>query len=109
MYRSLSGPSPKSVAPSLVAGGWIPRGRYYDAHEVFNRSHRLIILAYEVNGKPPSVLHRASLRLRRKDELGFKMVNWIAAIEVVCDFADLGAGQGGYDEDHEFYGYRMPI
>jgi hypothetical protein len=25
------------------------------------------------------------------------------------DFADLGAGQGGYNEDHEFYGYRMPI
>jgi hypothetical protein len=23
--------------------------------------------------------------------------------------APLGAGQGGYNEDHEFYGYRMPI
>ena len=41
--------------------------------------------------------------------LGFKMVKWIAAIEFVQDFADLGAGQGGYNEDHEFYGYRMPI
>ena len=29
--------------------------------------------------------------------------------EYVSDFADLGAGQGGYNEDHEFYGYRMPI
>jgi hypothetical protein len=28
---------------------------------------------------------------------------------LVRDFADLGAGQGGYNEDHEFYGYRMPI
>jgi len=27
----------------------------------------------------------------------------------VHDFADLGAGHGGYNEDHEFYGYRMPI
>jgi len=27
----------------------------------------------------------------------------------VHDFAHLGAGQGGYNEDHEFYGYRMPI
>jgi len=27
----------------------------------------------------------------------------------VADFAGLGAGQGGYNEDHEFYGYRMPI
>jgi hypothetical protein len=33
----------------------------------------------------------------------------IVAIEFVHDFADLGAGQGGYNEDHEFYGYRMPI
>jgi methionine sulfoxide reductase catalytic subunit len=41
--------------------------------------------------------------------LGFKMVKWIVAIEFVRDFADLGAGQGGYNEDHEFYGYRMPI
>ena len=23
--------------------------------------------------------------------------------------AGTGAGQGGYDEDHEFYGYRTPI
>jgi hypothetical protein len=22
---------------------------------------------------------------------------------------NLGSGQGGYNEDHEFYGYRMPI
>jgi hypothetical protein len=43
------------------------------------------------------------------NELGFRMVKWIAAIEFVRDFADLGAGQGGYNEDHEFYGYRMPI
>jgi hypothetical protein len=26
------------------------------------------------------------------------MVKWIAAIEFVHDFADLGAGQGGYKE-----------
>ena len=43
------------------------------------------------------------------NELGFKQVKWIEAIEFVADFAHLGAGQGGYNEDHEFYGYRMPI
>jgi hypothetical protein len=41
--------------------------------------------------------------------IGFKMVKWIRAIEFVRDFAHLGAGQGGYNEDHEFYGNRMPI
>ena len=84
-------------------------GRYYDVHKISNMCHELTILAYEMNGAPVSVLHGAPLRLRCENELGFKMVKWIAAIEFVHDFADLGAGQGGYNEDHEFYGYRMPI
>ena len=84
-------------------------GRYYDVHELLNMRHELTILAYEMNGAPLSVLHGAPLRLRCENELGFKMVKWIAAIELVHDFAHLGAGQGGYNEDHEFYGYRMPI
>ena len=37
------------------------------------------------------------------------MVKWIQAIEFVEAFAHLGAEQGGYNEDHEFFGYRMPI
>jgi sulfoxide reductase catalytic subunit YedY len=84
-------------------------GPYYDVHELFNMEHQLSILAYEMNGAPLSVLHGAPLRLRCENELGFKMVKWIVAIEFVHDFAHLGAGQGGYNEDHEFYGYRVPI
>jgi hypothetical protein len=53
--------------------------------------------------------HGAPLRLRCENELGFQMVKWIAAIEFVRDFAALRTGHGGYHEDHEFYGYRMPI
>ncbi|HJU11412.1 MAG TPA: molybdopterin-dependent oxidoreductase [Candidatus Binataceae bacterium] len=84
-------------------------GRYYDVHEMQNMRHHLTILAYEMNGAPVSVLHGAPLRLRCENELGFKQVKWIAAIEFVEDFRQLGDGQGGYNEDHEFYGYRMPI
>lgn len=84
-------------------------GRYYDVHKLGNMRHALTILAYEMNGGPLTVLHGAPLRLRCENELGFKMVKWIAAIEFVEDFKDLGAGQGGYNEDHEFFGYRMPI
>jgi sulfoxide reductase catalytic subunit YedY len=61
-----------------------------------------------MNGQPVSVLLGASLRLRSENELGFRVVKWIEAIEFVHDFANLGAGRGGYNEDHEFYGYRMP-
>jgi DMSO/TMAO reductase YedYZ molybdopterin-dependent catalytic subunit/thiosulfate reductase cytochrome b subunit len=84
-------------------------GRYYDALSLNNMRHELTILAYEMNGAPLPVLHGAPLRLRCENEVGFKMVKWIEAIEFVHDYADLGAGQGGYNEDHEFYGYRVPI
>jgi sulfoxide reductase catalytic subunit YedY len=84
-------------------------GTYYDVHSIDNMRHRLTILAYEMNGKPVSVIHGAPLRLRCENELGFKQVKWIESIEFVEDFTHLGAGQGGYNEDHEFYGYRMPI
>jgi DMSO/TMAO reductase YedYZ molybdopterin-dependent catalytic subunit len=45
------------------------------------------------------------LRLRCENEVGFKIVKWIASIEFVHDYADLGAGEGGYNEDHEFNGF----
>jgi len=96
-----------AVFYSFADGG--DGGRYYDAHSLANLRHELTILAYEMNGAPVSVLHGAPLRLRCENEVGFKMVKWIAAIEFVQDFADLGAGEGGYNEDHEFFGYRVPI
>jgi len=81
------------VRPTLVYsfayGGEV--GRYYDVHKISNMRHELTILAYEMNGAPVSVLHGAPLRLGCENELGFKMVKWIAAIEFVHDFTDLGA------------------
>jgi DMSO/TMAO reductase YedYZ molybdopterin-dependent catalytic subunit len=74
-----------------------------------NMHHKLSILAYEFNNEPLRVLHGAPVRLRVENELGFKLVKWVQAIEFIKDFRELGAGQGGYNEDHEFYGYRMPI
>ncbi|MFN8402031.1 MAG: molybdopterin-dependent oxidoreductase [Anaerolineales bacterium] len=84
-------------------------GIYYDVHSMRNMRHHLSLLAYEMNGEPLNFLHGAPLRLRCENQLGFKMVKWIRAIEFVHDFKHLGAGHGGYNEDHEFYGYRMPI
>ncbi|MFI0432720.1 MAG: molybdopterin-dependent oxidoreductase [Candidatus Nanopelagicales bacterium] len=84
-------------------------GRYYDCHPIANMDHPLTILAYQMNGEPLSETHGAPLRLRDEIELGFKQVKWVAAIELIASFEHLGAGQGGYNEDQEFYGYRMPI
>jgi sulfoxide reductase catalytic subunit YedY len=58
-------------------------GRYYDIDRIGNMAHHLTILAYEMNGAPVSVLHGAPLRLRCENELGFKQVKWIEAIEFV--------------------------
>ena len=71
--------------------------------------HEPTLLAFEMNGQPLNIDHRAPLGLRCENERGFKQVKWIEAIEFVDDFKHLGSGQGGYNEDHEFYGYRMPI
>src|SRR6185437_12498977 len=90
-----------AVFYSFADGG--DGGRYYDAHSLANLRHELTILAYEMNGAPVSVLHGAPLRLRCENEVGFKMVKWIEAMEFVHDYADLGAGEGGYNEDHEFF------
>jgi len=71
--------------------------------------HESSLLAYEMNGQTLNELHGAPLRLRNELELGFKQVKWIQNIEFVESFAHLGAGQGGFNEDHEFYGYRESI
>ncbi len=84
-------------------------GRYYDCHKIEHMSRELTILAYDMNDEPLLESHGAPLRLRNEDELGFKQVQWIQAIEFVESFDHLGEGQGGYNEDHEFFGYRMPI
>jgi sulfoxide reductase catalytic subunit YedY len=60
--------------------------RYSDVHKIANMRHALTLLAYEINGVPVSVLHDAPLRLRCENDLGFKIVKWIAAIEFVGDF-----------------------
>ena len=42
-----------------------------------------------------------SLRLRVDNQLGFKMVKWIRAIEFVESPGSVGQGEGGYKEDQE--------
>jgi DMSO/TMAO reductase YedYZ molybdopterin-dependent catalytic subunit/thiosulfate reductase cytochrome b subunit len=84
-------------------------GLYYDAHPIEQMRNELTMLACDMDGEPLTYGHGAPLRLRNEVQLGFKQVKWIAAIEFVADFTDVGAGYGGYDEDHEFFGYRQSI
>lgn len=67
------------------------------------------MLAYDMNGKPLPFGHGARLRLRNEVQLGFKQVEWIKGVEFAADFAEIGGGYGGYNEDHEFFGYPHSI
>ncbi|MCB0950707.1 MAG: molybdopterin-dependent oxidoreductase [Mycobacterium sp.] len=94
---------------SFADGAEPDTGRYYACHRIEHMREPMALLAYEMNGRPLSEIHGAPLRLRNELELGFKQVKWIEGIEFVADIGDVGWGQGGYNEDHEFFGYRMPI
>ena len=103
---------PKPAAKWVVfysLGDGADGGRYYDAHPIEQMRYQLTMLAYDMNGEPLSYGHGAPLRLRNEVQLGFKQVKWIAGIEFVADYAEIGGGYGGYNEDHEFFGYRQSI
>jgi len=84
-------------------------GIYYDAHPIEQMGHHLTMLAYDMNNEPLSYGHGAPLRLRNEVQLGFKLVKWIKGIEFVEHYSEVGGGYGGYNEDHEFFGYRQSI
>jgi thiosulfate reductase cytochrome b subunit len=84
-------------------------GLYYDAHPIEQMRSPLCMLADEMNGEPLSYGHGAPLRLRNELQLGFKQVKWIGGIEFVAHFSEVGGGYGGYNADHEFFGYRQTL
>jgi sulfoxide reductase catalytic subunit YedY len=84
-------------------------GIYYDAQPIEQMRYELTMLAYDMNGEELSFGHGAPLRLRNEVQLGFKLVKWIKGIEFVEDFGQFGGGEGGYNNDHEFFGYRQSI
>jgi sulfoxide reductase catalytic subunit YedY len=78
-------------------------GEYYDCHTLENVIHPQSLLAYEMNGQPLSEVHGAPLRLRIENQLGYKQVKWIRTIEFVADIKSIGKGNGGKNEDDEYY------
>ena len=79
-------------------------GQFYDSLSMQNAMRPQTLLAYEMNFEPLNQLHGAPLRLRAENQLGFKMVKWIQAIEFVESVQAIYEGEGGYNEDHEYFG-----
>ena len=82
----------------------IAGGQYYDSLSIEHALHPQTLLAYEMNYQPLPHQHGAPLRLRVENQLGFKMVKWIKAIEFVENVRFINQGEGGYAEDHEYFG-----
>ena len=61
------------------------------------------ILACEMNGEPLTRVYGAPLRLRVENQLGYKMVKWIERIEFIESEKQIGKGQGGKNEDDEYF------
>jgi DMSO/TMAO reductase YedYZ molybdopterin-dependent catalytic subunit/thiosulfate reductase cytochrome b subunit len=82
---------------------------YYGSLDIEEARRPQSILAFEMNGAPLPLNHGAPLRLRVETKLGFKMVKWLRAIELVEDYRKVGEGQGGYREDYQYYGTGAEI
>ena len=60
-------------------------------------------LASRMNGLPLQQVYGAPLRLRVENQLGYKMVKWIERIEFIESEKTLGKGEGGKNEDEEYF------
>ena len=79
---------------------------FYGSIDLREARHPQTLLAYGFNGGDLPVEHGAPIRLRVPRQLGYKNTKYIARIELVSSFKDLGSGKGGYWEDqgYEWYG-----
>ncbi len=72
---------------------------YYESCRLVDAYHPQTILAYDLNDKPLPVANGAPLRVRLERKLGYKQAKYLAAIELVDNYAHIGSGNGGYWED----------
>ena len=84
-------------------------GYFFEAAHLDVLSTADAYLAYDMNGAPLPVEYGAPLRLRLENQLGFKMVKWLCRIEFVSDLSQVGAGGGGWREDHQQFENAVAI
>ena len=78
-------------------------GSYYDTQRTDNLLKSECLLAFRMNGRLLPEVYGAPLRLRVENQLGYKMVKWIERIEFIQSEKQLGQGEGGKNEDDEYF------
>jgi sulfoxide reductase catalytic subunit YedY len=95
-------PSAKTVA-FFSFGEGLYGGVYYNTQSLDNVLKAECLLALEMNGAPLGEEYGAPLRLRVENQLGYKMVKWIERIEFIESEKQIGKGEGGTNEDDEYF------
>ena len=100
----LVGPKPEAkIVVFFSFGEALYGGPYYDTQSIENVLKPECQLASEMNGQPLTEVYGAPLRLRVENQLGYKMVKWIERIEFVESEKQVGKGEGGENEDDEYF------
>ncbi|HET9183350.1 MAG TPA: molybdopterin-dependent oxidoreductase [Candidatus Angelobacter sp.] len=97
-------PKPEARAVAFFSfGEALYGGHYYDTQSIENLLKAECLLASRMNGQRLPELYGAPLRLRVENQLGYKMVKWIERIEFIRSEKELGKGEGGKNEDDEYF------
>ncbi len=97
-------PKPNAKVVAFFSfGGSLYGEMYYDTQRLENVLQAECLLASEMNGKPLTEVYGAPLRLRVENQLGYKMVKWIERIEFIESEKTVGLGEGGKNEDDEYF------
>jgi DMSO/TMAO reductase YedYZ molybdopterin-dependent catalytic subunit/thiosulfate reductase cytochrome b subunit len=97
-------PKPEAAAVAFFSfGEALYGGPYYDTQSIENVLKPQCLLASRMNGQRLPQIYGAPLRLRVENQLGYKMVKWIERIEFIESEKLLGKGEGGMNEDDEYF------
>ena len=106
MRRLIALVKPKAGAQAIAFYSFGPAlfgGAYYETQDLYNAMKPECLLALEMNGKPLPPEYGAPLRLRVENQLGYKMIKWIERIEFISSEKLVGQGEGGSNEDEEYF------
>jgi len=97
-------PKPEAkVAAFFSFGEALYGGHYYDTQSLENLLKPQCLLATRMNGQRLPEVYGAPLRLRVENQLGYKMVKGIERIEFIESEKWVGEGEGGKNEDDEYF------